>query len=41
MSRVLVTDGRSKSSVAIVRSLGKKGIEVTASNDEKINPTFG
>jgi len=40
MSRVFVTDGRSKASVAIVRSLGKKNIEVTASNDRKINPTF-
>ena len=40
MQRVLVTDGRSKASVPIVRSLGRKGIEVTAANDKKVNPAF-
>lgn len=30
MNRVLVTDGRSRASLAIVRSLGKRGIEVTS-----------
>jgi len=40
MSRILITDGRSKASLAIVRSLGKRGIEVTASDDRKINLTF-
>ncbi|RKX42235.1 MAG: hypothetical protein DRP27_09660 [Thermotogae bacterium] len=37
---VLVTDGRSKASVAIVRSLGKKKIDVTVGNDKVINPAF-
>jgi predicted ATP-grasp superfamily ATP-dependent carboligase len=32
MKKVLVTDGRSRASLAIVRSLGKKGINVTSSD---------
>lgn len=40
MPKVLVTDGRSKASLAIVRSLGKKKVDVTAANDYLINPTF-
>lgn len=38
--RVLVTDGSKRESVAIVRSLGKKGIEVTVEEDSRICCSF-
>jgi hypothetical protein len=40
MSRVLVTDGSKRESVATVRSLGKKGIEVTSGEDRSICSSF-
>jgi len=33
MSRVLVTDGRQRSTLAVVRSLGRAGIDVTVGED--------
>ena len=40
MTRVLVTDGSKRESLAIVRSLGKKGIEVTAGEDSRFCCSF-
>lgn len=40
MSRVLITDGISKASLACVRSLGAKNISVTSGSDKWLNCTF-
>ena len=39
MSSVFVPDGRSIASVAIVRSLGKKGIDITSGNERRLSAT--
>jgi predicted ATP-grasp superfamily ATP-dependent carboligase len=40
MSRVLVTDAQMRSSVAVIRSLGSKGIEVTAAEETRFATGF-
>lgn len=40
MSRVLVLDAQTRNSLAVIRSLGKKGIEVTACEDTKFATAF-
>ena len=40
MEKILITDGRSLASLAIARSLGKKGFEVHCGEEFKTNLTF-
>jgi len=40
MENVIVTDGRSKATIPVVRSLGKRGIKITAGNERMLCPTF-
>ena len=40
MTRVLVTDGHSRASLQIVRSLGRLGLDVYVSESFKLNPSF-
>ncbi len=40
MKRVLITDAQQRKALAATRSLGKKGIRVTAAEETRFNPTF-